>query len=238
MIIGRRVSGNDRIWLDTTQRIRGLVADLSDQRLATPVQAVGGLTLFDLLSRLVTTGVDALAGRVHGVVDIETGATRSVDDLLADLDRRAGTLAALVRDEPGAGRLLVDLVSVEHDIRTALEEHGARDDDAVVVGVEIMAGVLSQRLAEGGVPGLRITCEQWGHDTAEPCHEILVADRFELFRGLGGRRSAEEIRRWMWSADAAVTNHQIAQTVAANPKLRDFVAVADRNAAEAGMIKS
>jgi hypothetical protein len=42
-----------------------------------------------------------------------------------------------------------------------------------------------------------------------------------------------------WSGgSAAVTNHQIVQTLAANPKIRDFVPVADRIAAETGMIKS
>src|SRR3954452_22938515 len=42
-----------------------------------------------------------------------------------------------------------------------------------------------------------------------------------------------------WSSGAAaVTNHQIVQTLEANPKLRDFVAVAERIAAETGMIKS
>src|SRR5206468_3032040 len=33
-------------------------------------------------------------------------------------------------------------------------------------------------------------------------------------------------------------NHQIVQTLAANPRLREFAAVADRIAAETGMIKS
>ncbi len=42
-----------------------------------------------------------------------------------------------------------------------------------------------------------------------------------------------------WSGGAAaVTNHQIVQTLEANPRIRDFVAVADRIAAETGMIKS
>jgi hypothetical protein len=42
-----------------------------------------------------------------------------------------------------------------------------------------------------------------------------------------------------WSGGAAgVTNHQIVQTLEANPKIRDFVAVAERIAAETGMIKS
>ncbi len=42
-----------------------------------------------------------------------------------------------------------------------------------------------------------------------------------------------------WSGGAAgVTNHQIVQTLEANPALRDYIAVADRVAAETGMIKS
>lgn len=42
-----------------------------------------------------------------------------------------------------------------------------------------------------------------------------------------------------WSGGAAgVTNHQIVETLQANPGLRDYVSVADRLAAETGMIKS
>jgi hypothetical protein len=42
-----------------------------------------------------------------------------------------------------------------------------------------------------------------------------------------------------WSGGAAaVTNHQIVQTLEANPRIREFVAVGERIAAETGMIKS
>jgi hypothetical protein len=42
-----------------------------------------------------------------------------------------------------------------------------------------------------------------------------------------------------WSGGgAAVTNHQIVQTLAAHPRIREFVPVADRIASETGMIKS
>jgi hypothetical protein len=42
-----------------------------------------------------------------------------------------------------------------------------------------------------------------------------------------------------WSGGAAgVTNHQIVQTLEANPKIREFVATGERIAAETGMIKS
>jgi hypothetical protein len=42
-----------------------------------------------------------------------------------------------------------------------------------------------------------------------------------------------------WSGGgAAVTNHQIVQTLAANPKIREFVPIGERIATETGMIKS
>ncbi|HEY2198297.1 MAG TPA: hypothetical protein VGH69_11480 [Mycobacterium sp.] len=42
-----------------------------------------------------------------------------------------------------------------------------------------------------------------------------------------------------WSGGAAaVTNHQIVQTLEAHPKIRDFIAVGERVASETGMIKS
>jgi hypothetical protein len=49
----------------------------------------------------------------------------------------------------------------------------------------------------------------------------------------------ENRRDGSWSGgNAAVTNHQIVQSLEAHPKIRDFVAVGERIAAETGMIKS
>jgi hypothetical protein len=123
-------------------------------------------------------------------------------ELIAAWDAQAAGVASLVRDEPRASRLLIDLVTHEHDLRGALECPGARADDAVVIAVELLASEFAARLRAAGAPALRMTCEQWGYETAPPpCHAILVADRFELFRGCTGRRSAAEVRRWMWSTD-------------------------------------
>jgi hypothetical protein len=49
----------------------------------------------------------------------------------------------------------------------------------------------------------------------------------------------ENRRDGSWSGGgAAVTNHQIVQTLEAHPRIREFVAVGERIAAETGMIKS
>ena len=200
MITGRRLADLDVIWRNTAERIRSLVVDLAPDEAETPVAAANGISIRTLVARLVSTGRDALDGSVHGVLEgSDDPDAAPLPELLERWGEQSDDLVALVRSDPQSRRLLVDLVSVEHDLRTALGAHGARDDDAVVAAIEIMGDALTARMA--GRPGLRITCEQWGHDTADVCREILVADRFELFRGMNGRRSADEVRRWMWSTD-------------------------------------
>jgi hypothetical protein len=207
MIIGREI-GRDHgeIWLATRQRVRGLLTGRTPAEMARPVPAMPGLTVRDVLSALVATAADALDGDIHATYTAPDGGRAPVAgtdaELLSAWDAQAAGIAALVRDDPRAGRLLVDLVTHEHDLRGALDCPGARADDAVAVAVELLAREFAARLRVTGVPALRLTCEQWGYETAPPpCRAILVADRFELFRGFTGRRSAAEVRRWMWSDD-------------------------------------
>ena len=201
MIIGREIGGDHgEIWLATRQRVRGLLAGCTPADMSRPVPAVPGLTVRGVLSGLVATAAGALDGDIHatdaapdggGAPDPGTDAA-----VLAAWAAAAAGVAALVRDDPRAGRLLIDVVTHEHDLRGALDCPGARADDAVAIAVELLAREFAARLRDAGAPALRLTCEQWGFETAPPpCHAILVADRFELFRGFTGRRSAAEIRR-------------------------------------------
>jgi hypothetical protein len=207
MIVGRQMDeDHGRLWSNTRRRIVDLLSGRSPDELGRPVPAAGGHTVYEVVALVVDAGVDALAGNVHGTLEPGPGwCERAALDpaaVLRQWDAQVGDVAALVRAEPGADRLLVDLVTHEHDLRTALDRPGARDDDAVVLAVELLARELNDRLRAAGAPALRITCEQWGHETAPPpYYAILVADRFELFRALTGRRSAAEVRRWMWSDD-------------------------------------
>jgi hypothetical protein len=207
MIIGREIGGDHgEIWLATRQRVRGLLAGRTPADMSRPVPAMPGLTVRDVLSGLAATGAAALDGDIRATYRNPGGGrapdTRTDAELLSAWDAQAAGIAALVRDDPLAGRLLIDLVTHEHDLRGALDCPGARADDAVAIAVELLAGEFAARLRAVGAPALRLTCEQWGYETAQPpVRAILVADRFELFRGFTGRRSAAEVRRWMWSDD-------------------------------------
>lgn len=207
MIVGRKIT-DDRgeLWLGTWQRILDLLAGCASGGMARPVPAVPGHTVRELIIRLVGTGTDALGGDIHPThVVRDPGGARPAQtdaDLFAAWDAQASGVASLVRNDPRASRLLIDLVTHEHDLRSALDCPGARDNDAVAFAVELLGQEFSVRLRAAGVPALRMTCEQWGHETAPPpYHAIIVADRFELFRAFTGRRSGAEVRRWMWSAD-------------------------------------
>ena len=204
MIVGRVIAENrGELWLDTRQRVRDLVATVGPDELARSVPAAPGRTVRDIVDQLVTAGQDALAGDVHPThVTRSRGAGGTDAELLAAWDRQAEEVAALVRNQPRAARLLIDLVAHEHDLRDVLGRPGGRDDDAVALAVELLGQDFGRRVQAAGVPALRMTCEQWGHETGPPpYYAIIVADRFELFRALTGRRSANEVRRWMWSAD-------------------------------------
>ena len=207
MIIGREIGGDHgEIWLATRQRVRDLLAGRTPAEMDKPVPAMPSLTARDVLGRLVATGADALDGDIHATYAAPDGGrvpdARTDAELFSAWDAQAAGVAVLVRDDPRAGRLLIDLVTHEHDLRGALDCPGARADDAVAIAVELLARKFAARLRPTGVPALRLTCEQWGYETAPPpVRAILVADRFELFRGFTGRRSAAEVRRWMWSDD-------------------------------------
>jgi len=208
MIIGREIDrDHGEIWLATRQRVAGLLAGRDPADMDRLVPAVPGQTVRDVLSGLVATAADALDGDIRATrvaADGRAPVAGTDTELLSAWDAQAACVAALVRDDPRAGRLLIDLVTHEHDLRGALDCPGARADDAVAIAVELLAGEFAARLRAVGVPALRLTCEQWGYETAPPpCQAILVADRFELFRGFSGRRSAAEVRRWMWSSDPA-----------------------------------
>lgn len=202
MIIRRQIGDPGQVWIDTIERVRSLLAGCSDAELSTPVAGAGDRAIGELVARIDGLIGDASSGIVHGLLDT-TPSSGSTGELVAGLGAHAEQVTGVVGTHPDGIRLIAELATAEQDLRSALDRHAARDDDAVILSIEYQAGVLAERLAAAGAPGLRITCEQWGYDTAETCHEILVADRFELFRAMNGRRSAAEVRRWMWSSDPA-----------------------------------
>ncbi|MFN2536669.1 MAG: hypothetical protein ABR549_00775 [Mycobacteriales bacterium] len=152
--------------------------------------------LDDLLERVRALVADVPAEQLERTVPATGG--RTVRDHLAQLAEL--TRPELV-DERRAATVLADAVTHEHDLRAVLDRPGFRDDPSVLVALDVLSGDLDARVSAAGLPALRVTVEQWGTVVGNgPAVRCLVADRFELVRGMAGRRSAAQIERWNWDA--------------------------------------
>jgi uncharacterized protein (TIGR03083 family) len=169
----------------TRERIVTLLRSASTDDATRPVPACPEWTIADLAAHIAGLPEDIIAGRVDGAgtdpwtaaqVDRHRGDT--LGDLADSLESNAaafdGVLALI--PAPINSQIVMDTVTHEHDLRAALNQPGARDSDAVVVGLGFL---LHGRSAQ---------------------HPDLVAkilateiDAWNLMRTLSGRRTAEQI---------------------------------------------
>jgi uncharacterized protein (TIGR03083 family) len=105
-----------------------------------------------------------------------------------------------------AAQPLFDIATHEHDLRHCLGVPGARSTDAITVGNWFLLSRLVPRLAEAGLPPVRVIID--GHDhTAEFAPEMpsdaitLRCSAFDALRSLGSRRSLAQVRALDWSQD-------------------------------------
>jgi len=96
-----------------------------------------------------------------------------------------------------------DALAHEQDIRTALNEPGARDDNNIVPSVEMGLSFVDQKAEGAGLPVLRIVTDDIDRQVGrgEPA-ATLRTSTFELFRTIHGRRTVEQVRAMEWSGDS------------------------------------
>lgn len=189
-------------------RIAGLTADLDAAGAGAPVPTCPAWTVHDIVAHVAGVVDDALNGRLDGVAtdpwtaaQVEARRDRSIPEMLAEWDAQAPGFEALLDQIGDPGRQAVtDVVTHEHDIRTALGAPGSRDSDAVGIGLGFAAYWLVSSAGERGV-GLRI--EPDGADPVGPddATAVLGGDRFTLLRAATGRRSVDQLRELRWQGD-------------------------------------
>ncbi|MGA8845873.1 MAG: hypothetical protein WB471_04595, partial [Nocardioides sp.] len=91
-------------------------------------------------------------------------------------------------------------------LRGALLLPGERASEGVDVGWEWATTVLGQLRDGYGEGGLVLTSSEGTRTTcgSAPVSSGVTADRFELFRAMTGRRSAEQVAAWQWEGEPAV----------------------------------
>jgi hypothetical protein len=183
------------IFSDVRRRIVGLLTDRLEDA-----------TARDVLCQLIEDTAKLVPAARHAD-------TATTSELLTEWVTAVDEVCASPMPDDVMSRLVADAVMSEQDLRTAFDVPGARDDLAVKVALDELAGRFSDRVAAAGLPSLRVTVEQWGTIAGDgPARACVVADRFEFVRAMSGRRSAAEIRRWNWSGDPQPYLAVIAET--------------------------
>lgn len=199
-------------YAQVQERMTTLLRDASPEQLSRTVPACPDWTVKDLAAHVVGVAVDVAAGRIEGAgsdpwtaAQVAARAQASVDELLAEWRAAPLAPALLEVDAMQAAQVVFDLTTHEHDLRGALELPGERDSDGVEVGwtwATTVLGMLRDGYGEGAVvlttPHGEKTC-----GAADPTSGV-TADRFELFRAMTGRRSAEQVASWDWTGEPAV----------------------------------
>ena len=123
-------------------------------------------------------------------------AGRPIGDVLLVWEEHAGALEDVIAAH-NVRPAVLDVLAHEHDIRGALGRAGARDDEAVRTGAEMLLGFLSPP-----VP-LWVRCDEFEVRVgpAEGPSLELRTDHYEAFRWRLGRRSRAQLAAMDWSGD-------------------------------------
>lgn len=181
---------------------------------------------------ILNGNIEGVATDPWTAAQVEARRDRPLREVLDEWNEAGPQVEAFADNFPGrAGeQWLTDQVTHEHDIRGALGRPGGRDSGGLGIGLNFLvtAGLASSLTARGlGPLEVRTEAEQWviatGEETLDFSQTVvahsmspdaeggdpdlepaasLSAPRFELFRALTGRRSAEQIRAFDWSGEA------------------------------------
>jgi uncharacterized protein (TIGR03083 family) len=188
-----------RVRLRLTEMLRGLDED----DWSVPVAACPGWTVHGVLGHLVGVIEDVNAGLITGP-PTECQSAAQVErhhgdrpgqllDQWADLGEPFEQLITTAEVWPPA----LDVLSHEHDIRTALDRPGARDDELILTGACRMIELLE-------IDGT-LTVDFGDETVCSPPKPgpayLLRTTPFEVFRFRLGRRSPDQVAALDWSCD-------------------------------------
>ncbi|MFL5798928.1 MAG: maleylpyruvate isomerase family mycothiol-dependent enzyme [Actinomycetota bacterium] len=219
------------VYAETRERLRELVAGLSEEELGTNVPATPAWSVRDVVAHLVgeariTNTGDAppefrlleslrdpgqadLRDRINGE-EVARRRDAPFPQVLEEWDGLVEQLMPKLRGEepfpfpePFLDSILVtDLAGHGQDIRGALDRPGERDSAACRIGLASFAVGLGFRLDSLGIPALRLRYD--GKERLCGTTDpgaTLTGNRFELFRALAGRRSRRQIEGLEWDGD-------------------------------------
>jgi len=199
--------GHGTAYRELRARVRNVVEQVDPLAMERVAPATPKWRAHDVLAHLVGVPEDVVHGRLDGLasdawtqaqVDRRRDATPA--DLLAEWDEYGPQFEALLTDGPPemTGQAVFDAGTHELDLLNALGVVGARDSDAISIGWDWIIDARTR----AGTPAICFVVESgeqtWGKGDLVARVE---APRFELFRAVAGRRTAEEIARYKWDRE-------------------------------------
>jgi uncharacterized protein (TIGR03083 family) len=180
----------------------------------TPVPCCPDWRVRDVVAHLAGLCEDWVDHRLEGyasepwtAAQVDRFSACDVGEILERWDRAMGRFAALDDDPmmgPPARWAFGDAVIHEADIRGALGAPRV-PDDAVRLALKGAVARWRQVLAAAEAPTLLLRApdaREWWLGTPDGAGAVTVTvAAFDVFRGLAGRRSADQVRGWAWSSD-------------------------------------
>jgi uncharacterized protein (TIGR03083 family) len=188
---------------------RRILALVDEQNADTEVPTCPGWTVKDLVAHLASFFPVARSDDNHQAAFSPGWGDREVKEREGlSLQQSIDEWNAAVKDADdlfgsNLGMVAVaDVLAHEQDIRTALNEPRARDDESMLAAVDLALSFLDHKVKGADLPALQIVTDDFDRSVGEgEPKATLRADTFELFRALHGRRTVEQVRAMDWEGD-------------------------------------
>ena len=192
----------------TRQRMSDLFRGLDAEQAKTIVNCCPDWTVTDLAAHVTGVAADLVAGRLEGVgtdpwtdVQVESRRGRDLGEIVDEWDRVGNALEGSATDGGLPEQLVFDTVTHEHDLRQAIGDPGAQEDEAITVALSFVMQFWPLVTATTDVPPLRVVFGSQEMKVGNDPEHTLTLTPFETLRGFTGRRSLDQIRAWAWPAD-------------------------------------
>ncbi len=193
-------------------RLQTLLGDSTDDELTTTVLACPGWNVHDVIAHLVGIIEDAFAGKISGVpspAQTQDQVTRHAATSVSGLIEIWESLSDPFQDAVSERQIwpaMLDVLSHEQDIRSALDRPGARDVDSIRIGADRLLDMLDSdaieiRLDDSTTFAMPVTSDMTGAFPADDGKCRLTTSHFEFFRLRLGRRSTQQVIAMDWSRD-------------------------------------
>jgi uncharacterized protein (TIGR03083 family) len=184
-------------------RVTATLERLTADDLARAVPACPAWTVHDLVGHFVGEARDLANGNIEGAGtdpwtdgQVQWARTRSLDELLSSWSETGPTVEAVLPHAPAspAAQLVFDVCTHEQDLAGALGTVANRDHDQLPVALGFMANLLDGYTRGVGLAAVELVTpqERWLAGDGDAGIRI-EGTRFDLLRGLGGRRTRAEV---------------------------------------------